>query len=117
MDEEARTRSISRWRRFLESDHHQLVRGWCSSCSSLSFLVCGLAGGHFLKRDCNPTLCRALPKAQPAESLVLMLRWILRFYEDHKTSFSRATLTAFAATIVDFSTLYSLVEFADLYYV
>lgn len=37
--------------------------------------------------------------------------------EQHKRTFSRATVTSLAATVVDFSTLYCLVEFAGLYYV
>lgn len=38
-------------------------------------------------------------------------------YHGHKKSFSRATLTSFAATVVDFGTLYTLTEFAGIYYV
>lgn len=40
-----------------------------------------------------------------------------RVYHEHKRSFSRATLTSLAATVVDFGSLYLLVERGHVYYV
>lgn len=42
---------------------------------------------------------------------------LARHYHSHKRTFSRATVTSIAATAVDFTTLYVLVEFGHAYYV
>lgn len=40
-----------------------------------------------------------------------------KLYHSHKKTFSRATVTSIAATVVDFSMLYTLVEWGHVYYV
>ena len=43
--------------------------------------------------------------------------WLKQQYLAHKRTFSRATATSLAATVVDFGTLYLLVEYLHVYYV
>ncbi|MEW6056066.1 MAG: GtrA family protein [Bdellovibrionota bacterium] len=57
----------------------------------------------------------ALP--DPTEIRPSFVGILKRFIESHKRSFSRAAFTAFAATVVDFLSLYCLVEFLGVYYV